>query len=61
MLNGSHMVLDGGSILLLLEEVGARYHGQPAAAPGPDAAAWDAHERAYLESPEHEADRAYWT
>ena len=31
-LNGSHMVLDGGSILLLLEEVGARYHGQPAAA-----------------------------
>ncbi len=60
-LNGSHMVLDGGSILLLLEEVGARYHGQPVAPPGPDAAAWDAHERAYLESSDHEADRAYWT
>lgn len=58
--NGSHMVLDGGSILLLLEEVGLRYHGQPVPEPGPDPAAWDAHERAYLESPDHEADQAYW-
>ncbi|WP_029005876.1 non-ribosomal peptide synthetase [Azorhizobium doebereinerae] len=60
-INGSHMVLDGGSIQLLLEEVGARYHDQPAPQPGPDPAAWEAHERAYLESPEHDADRAYWT
>lgn len=59
-LNGSHMVLDGGSILLLLEEVGARYHGEPVPAPGPDPAAWGAHEAAYLASPDHEADRAYW-
>jgi len=58
--NGSHMVLDGGSIMLLLEEVGLRYHGQPVPAPGPDSAAWDAHERAYLQSPDHEADQAYW-
>ncbi len=58
--NGSHIVLDGGSLLLLLEEVGLRYHGQPAPAPGPDPAAWDKHERAYLESAEREADRAYW-
>ena len=59
-LNGSHIVLDGGSLLLLLEEVGLRYHGQPAPAPGPDPAAWDQHERAYLESADREADRAYW-
>lgn len=59
-LNGSHMVLDGGSIMLLMEEVGARYHGEAVPEPGPGPAAWDAHERAYLDSPDHEADRAYW-
>lgn len=58
--NGSHVVLDGGSILLLLEEVGLRYHGQPVPSPGPGPAAWEAHERCYLNSPEHEADGAYW-
>lgn len=58
--NGSHTVLDGMAGLLMFEEVGARYHGQSVPEPGPDAAAWDAHERAYLESPQRLADRAYW-
>ena len=59
--NGSHTVLDGNSIVLLLEEVSARYHGQPVPAPGPDPAAWDTHERAYLGSLDRESDRAYWS
>ena len=59
-INGSHMVLDGGSILMLMEEVGLRYEGQPVPAPGPGPADWEQHERAYLESPDREADRAYW-
>ncbi|HEV7338156.1 MAG TPA: amino acid adenylation domain-containing protein [Bosea sp. (in: a-proteobacteria)] len=59
-INGSHLILDGGSILLLLEEVSARYHGRAAPEPGPGPEAWRAHENAYLESPEREADRAYW-
>lgn len=59
-INGSHMVLDGGSITLLLEEVGARYNGQSVPEPGPGPAAWGAHERDYLDSADHEADRAYW-
>lgn len=60
-INGSHMVMDGGSIQLLLEEVAARYAGEPVPQPGPGPAEWDAHERAYLESADHAADRAYWT
>jgi amino acid adenylation domain-containing protein/non-ribosomal peptide synthase protein (TIGR01720 family) len=60
-INGSHMVLDGGSILMLMEEVGLRYAGQPVPPPGPGPADWEEHERAYLESPDREADRAYWT
>lgn len=58
--NGSHTVLDGMAGLLMFEEVGARYHGQSVPEPGPDAMAWDMHERAYLESPQRLADRAYW-
>lgn len=58
--NGNHMVLDGRSLSLLLEEVAARYHGQTVPEPGPEPAAWDEHERAYLQSPDHEVDRSYW-
>jgi len=58
--NGNHMVLDGGSLTLLLEEVAARYYGQSVPQPGPDPAAWVAHERTYLESPDRAADRSFW-
>lgn len=59
-INGSHLILDGSSILLLLEEVSARYYGRPApqAPLGPEA--WRVREDAYLGSPEHETDKAYW-
>lgn len=58
--NGSHVILDGSALLLLLEEVSARYRGEAVPEPGPGPEAWLAQEAAYRGSAAQAADKAYW-